>query len=452
MHKLVPLWWLSFFVPSVISLASRLTDLCPFTCAESGTNTFQGAREGLSLMDADNSSTAQLPLYTSVYPSHLRSGSSTIKNAFILLSDNMSQTENLFCTMLASAAFEQQKSSSVLIAVQFLYEGQEVSSTCAKPQNSSSWLTWPSTNAWTEGSDSISTSNDFNTSSYAALDAVLSMLKDQVLFPNLGSITVTGFGNGANALQRYASISSQTSEASNVDNGILRFVLVDPSSFMYDNPNRVPSSSYLSTIPSRNMVVGGCAYDDLQPLTSEADSVNNDYSCNCLFSRQDPFPSLEDCPLYDNWPYGTNIDIPGCSLNYPVSKTDYGFYNRHSPLTVLFVLSTSSVCFCPSTSTDGLPNITSTNTDTNICINNENICEDGDLDVLCPAMAQGINRLQRSLNFLSFGQQVFAKTYTFGYWFTKSYRWMAILQSMDQMRPCWNLRYYFLFVFRLLLL
>ena len=91
----------------------------------------------------------------------------------------------------------------VVIGVQFLETGQSISSTCSVSQNSSEWLTWPTSNAlacgpsWVAGGISLQSAENYNVSSFTALDAIISLLKDKYHFPNLDTITLGGFGYGA---------------------------------------------------------------------------------------------------------------------------------------------------------------------------------------------------------------------------------------------------------------
>ena len=198
-------------VGSSAATASSSTS-CSFTCTNqvlqhSNTDTnwqWSGARSNFSLRGPTSTATAQLPVYSSDYPTPIASGSPTATSAYVVLADNMTQSQELFCALLASDAFQSQSRRTdthpLLLVVQFLGVDQSVDNgpSCAAPQNASTWLSWQSTSSWAVGDKNVAlNTGDFSTSSYDVLDSLLTLLKDKYLFPNLGSVTLTGFGLGA---------------------------------------------------------------------------------------------------------------------------------------------------------------------------------------------------------------------------------------------------------------
>jgi len=193
----VDYWWRLRLWCAVILLFGTTcrAQNCSFTCG-SGSETWKGARIGFPVRP-HTSLESQVPLYYSGYPAQITAQNNPAKNAFVLLGHNMSQTETMFCQMLLSDTFQAQASSAVIIAVQLLPITETIGPSCAVAQNSSKWLTWPSTRSWVNGFESLKTSDGFNASSYTVIDNIVSALKDTFYFPNLDTITFTGFGDGA---------------------------------------------------------------------------------------------------------------------------------------------------------------------------------------------------------------------------------------------------------------
>ncbi|MGA3008965.1 MAG: hypothetical protein ABSD72_01770 [Terracidiphilus sp.] len=74
-------------------------------------------------------------------------------------------------------------------------------------------------------------------SSFDALDAILERLSNHILLPNLQSVVLMGYGAGGQMVQRYA-VAGRGGDAL-VHSGIrLRYVIVNPSSYLYFSPER----------------------------------------------------------------------------------------------------------------------------------------------------------------------------------------------------------------------
>ncbi len=122
--------------------------------------------------------------------------------------------------------------NTLLIAPQFLeVEDAEVHGV---PDDDLRWRH----GAWTDGENAHNSS----ISSFAALDAILERLSNHLLLPNLESVVLVGYAGGGLMVQRYA-VAGRGGDAL-VHSGIhLRFVVANPSSYLYFSPERpVPNS------------------------------------------------------------------------------------------------------------------------------------------------------------------------------------------------------------------
>jgi hypothetical protein len=111
--------------------------------------------------------------------------------------------------------------------------------------------------AWIDGENA----HDSSISSFDALDAILKRLSNHILFPNLQSVVLVGYAGGGMMVQRYA-VAGRGSDAL-VHSGVhLRFVIANPSSYLYFSPERPVTDSHGDfdfSIPARE-----CANDDNQ--------------------------------------------------------------------------------------------------------------------------------------------------------------------------------------------
>src|SRR5690606_19937597 len=106
-----------------------------------------------------------------------------------------------------------------------------------------------SDSGWKYGGDSTSSKK---LSSFAVVDEMVRKLGDKKLFPNLTKITVVGHSAGGQFVQRYAAGGSAEGAVSVP----LRYVVANPSSYMYLNGYRINASGQWAT-PS------GCSnYDE----------------------------------------------------------------------------------------------------------------------------------------------------------------------------------------------
>lgn len=139
--------------------------------------------------------------------------------------------------------------NTLLIAPEFLEE--EDAEVHGLPDDDLRWRH----GAWTDGENA----HNSPISSFDALDAILERLSNHILLPNLESVVLVGYAGGGLMVQRYAVIGRGSDVL--VQSGVhLRFVVANPSSYLYFSPERpVPDSQgeFKFRIPARE-----CADDD----------------------------------------------------------------------------------------------------------------------------------------------------------------------------------------------
>jgi len=123
---------------------------------------------------------------------------------------------------------------SILIAPQFLNETDTEAHHL--PREVVRWRT----GAWEAGGPAVGPAP---ISAYELLDALLIRLTDQLTFPNLKDIVLAGHSGGGQAVQRYAVVGMAATHVA--AKGIhLRFVIANPSSYLYFSDDRPGQHSF----------------------------------------------------------------------------------------------------------------------------------------------------------------------------------------------------------------
>jgi pimeloyl-ACP methyl ester carboxylesterase len=123
---------------------------------------------------------------------------------------------------------------SILIAPQFLNEDDVKAHDL--PQEVIRWRT----GTWEAGKPAVGPAG---ISAYETLDAFLLRLADRTLFPDLKDIVLAGHSGGGQAVQRYAIVGKAPAEIA--AKGIhLRFVIANPSSYLYFSDDRPGPHSF----------------------------------------------------------------------------------------------------------------------------------------------------------------------------------------------------------------
>lgn len=170
--------------------------------------------------------------------------------------------------LAALAAAGSDGAGAMIIAPQFLADF-DVTAHKLSPDT----LAWNQQD-WPAGSPSLTTAQ---ASSYDAIDAILAKLADRALFPHLDVVVIAGHSGGGQVVQRYAVASKGDHVLS--DAGIkLRYVVANPSSYVYFVPERPDSSGKLipfagaATCPNYNQWRYGFA-GNLPPYVSETPDI-----------------------------------------------------------------------------------------------------------------------------------------------------------------------------------
>jgi hypothetical protein len=145
---------------------------------------------------------------------------------------------------ITTAASQAGISDALVVAPQFLVAG-DLTSTALQ----SSVLYWTSS-GWKQGDKSSTStySRPWSTSSFAAMDGLLSAIGNRQTFPNLREIVVVGHSAGGQLVDRY--MASTGVEAPIATAGIrLRFIVANPSSYLYFSPDRLhPATGAFSAL------------------------------------------------------------------------------------------------------------------------------------------------------------------------------------------------------------
>jgi len=130
-------------------------------------------------------------------------------------------------------------------------------------------------------------------SSFEAIDALLARLADRAVFPKLAQVVVAGHSAGGQAVQRYAVVGRGDAALTSAGIGV-RYVVANPSSYLYFSPER--------------------------PDSSEAFS---------------PFSNV-DCPGFNDWKYGWS-KAPA----YAREKTPTAYEQTYAAREVIYLLGTA---------------------------------------------------------------------------------------------------------------
>ncbi len=108
--------------------------------------------------------------------------------------------------------------------------------------------------AWMEGANALNAP----VSTFDAMDAVLTVLADRRLFPNLKTVVLAGHSAGAQLVQRYAVV-GRGGDTLAQTGAHVRYVVANPSSYLYFSPERPvlrsdlkPQGEFAFAVPEEN--------------------------------------------------------------------------------------------------------------------------------------------------------------------------------------------------------
>lgn len=157
-----------------------------------------------------------------------------VKRAIVVIHDDTRDANTALATMSALAGGL--SASTMILAPQFLLPSDIVRFADHLPNKGRSFAAWQMS-GWSSGDDSLPVPGHKSLSSYTVIDLLLMYLSDRNAFPDLQTITVAGFGAGANFTQRYAAFNLAADAVSrqNID---LHYVVAGATSYLYQTPSR----------------------------------------------------------------------------------------------------------------------------------------------------------------------------------------------------------------------
>lgn len=190
------------------------------------------------------------PLKIPFYANHdLFTTNSTIDKALVVVHGTNRNADDYFANMeIAAESVANLTENTLIIAPQFLTE-TDIDFHGLDTEH----LYWTS-GGWKSGSNSRSEANNPRPAripSYAVLDSLLTHLTRQ--FPNLTSIVLTGHSAGGQVTQRMAATSPITEQLCMEEGISLRFVVANPSSYVYmDGQRKMANSAADFAIPTNS--------------------------------------------------------------------------------------------------------------------------------------------------------------------------------------------------------
>jgi hypothetical protein len=174
----------------------------------------------------------------------LADGDSLVTQAVIVVHGVERNADDYFTSMVEAATLAERISSSIIIAPRFITTDDGPAAD--EP-------VWTSS-GWRDGDLSSSIGPLPRISSYAVIDTIMVRLANRARFPRLTRIVITGHSAGGQLLHRFAATSRA---AQSIPSVTVRYVVANPSSWLYLGPERVSGQSI--AVPT----VAACPdYDD----------------------------------------------------------------------------------------------------------------------------------------------------------------------------------------------
>ena len=245
------------------------------------------------------------------------------------------------------------------------------------------------------------------------MDALADSILDAKIFPHAKRAALVGFSAGGQVVARYswANTLSLTNMDSDSEIETFRYIVSDPSSYLYLSPER-PNPACI-------------------PLYDQGYSTNTDsIYCSSFSSSVADVPNIDACSSYDAWKYGVSSFYDTSKYSYfspfvtggstAVAKQTQRLASKE----LYFILGGDDVCNCNSagysnpsscypTDADGaLYTCTPNDIDSPGCCDTYPASTLNELSTSCGSELQGYSRLQRGLVYMSYLQW---------YWSEKSY-------------------------------
>ncbi len=166
-------------------------------------------------------------------------------------------------SVLSSLAGEESE-NTLILAPLFPLEADVPRLETGLPDNGKPVARWPlgrsgGAERWQYGGDSLPVARSKGISSFTAVDLLVMYLADRRLLPNLRHITIVGHGAGGDFVHRYAAF-GQAPEMAAAQGVETRFLIANPSSFLYFTSARPKTEGNGMAIPSGSKCEGENAY------------------------------------------------------------------------------------------------------------------------------------------------------------------------------------------------
>lgn len=156
-----------------------------------------------------------------------------VKRAIIVIHGTGRNAEGYFDSVMAAATLAEKNSETIIIAPSFRVEGED---------STSGMIYWPDNSGWKIGHKS-SSELSIRKSSFDIVDSFVNEFNDKTRFPNLQKIVVTGHSAGGQFTNRYAA-GNRVDKSGNIP---MKYVIANPSSYLYFNSGRMISGDYQSS-------------------------------------------------------------------------------------------------------------------------------------------------------------------------------------------------------------
>lgn len=295
------------FISDVIDSASgsdsSSTILGSFTAQETPNESCENSSDPeddplyLEFSFSKNDTSYQVPLYANF---DFRCQQSAITKAVITVHGISRNAESYYGGTYDSAAQNTDVTSTTLIIAPQFFTEEDISS------DSSSELYWAEGTSWANGDASVS-----KVSSYSFLDTLLAHLNNTDFFPNLTSVVLVGHSAGGQFVHRYSAVNETESSL----NYTLKYVVMNPGTYMYLSENRCDSFSTNSCDSFGEFDSADCSnYNEypygLEDRNDYANQVTDDEILESLSSRTIVYALGEE----DNDPEDTNLTT-NCKAN-----------------------------------------------------------------------------------------------------------------------------------------
>ncbi|MFY9288808.1 MAG: hypothetical protein WAO98_09950 [Alphaproteobacteria bacterium] len=158
-----------------------------------------------------------------------------LTQAVIVIHD-FSRNASATLAMMTSLAGEA-SATTFIMAPQFLQDSDIMHYAGQLPDQGKMFARWP-LDGWITGGDSL---GQKGISSFTAIDILLMYLSDKKFFPDLNQVVLVGHGAGGDFVQRYAAL-GQAPDSLDQHNINVRFVVANPSSYLYFTTSRAKSN------------------------------------------------------------------------------------------------------------------------------------------------------------------------------------------------------------------